>query len=105
MEPSSPKGRDLERGSRFALHCGVEDNEGGGGEFTVCGTGGRLADSASRDQAVRLASYDVAERYILFELVPDEAMATSYGAGGPERIRWRASAETLSQHSGPKIGQ
>jgi hypothetical protein len=39
MEPTSPKGKDLVRGSRFALHCGVEDNSGGGGEFYVSGNG------------------------------------------------------------------
>ena len=103
MEPTSPKGRDLARGSRFALHCGVEDKEGGGGEFTVSGRGVRLEDAGSRAQAARLASYEIADRYILFELLPDEAMATTYGDSGAERTRWRAGAETPSQHAGPKI--
>src|SRR5215212_991738 len=37
MEPTSPKGRDLQRDSRYALHCGVEDNQGGAGEVIVHG--------------------------------------------------------------------
>ena len=103
MEPTSPKGRDLERGSRFALHCGVEDNEGGFGEFLVSGRGVRLDGAESRAQAVRLASYGVAERYILYELLPDEAMATSYEDAGPQRTRWQAARETSPQHGTPKI--
>src|SRR5262250_3268758 len=33
MEPASLKGGDLRRDPRYALHCGVEDNDGGEGEF------------------------------------------------------------------------
>jgi hypothetical protein len=29
MEPTSPKVADLRRDARYALHCSVEDNEGG----------------------------------------------------------------------------
>ena len=31
MEPDSPKGRDLRRDGRYALHAGVEDANGGRG--------------------------------------------------------------------------
>ncbi len=31
MEPTSPKGDDLRRDDRYALHCAVEDSGGGGG--------------------------------------------------------------------------
>ena len=37
MEPTSPKGHDLRRGSGYVLHCGVEDTGGGAGEFLVEG--------------------------------------------------------------------
>lgn len=37
MEPTSPKGKDLQRDARFTLHCAVENSEGGGGEFYVTG--------------------------------------------------------------------
>ena len=38
MEPTSPKGKDLQRNARYTLHCSVEDSSGGGGEFYVRGT-------------------------------------------------------------------
>lgn len=37
MEPTSPKGKDLQRNARYTLHCSVEDSSGGGGEFYVRG--------------------------------------------------------------------
>src|SRR5215510_3544343 len=37
MEPTSPKGKDLQRDARYTLHCSVEDSSGGGGEFYVRG--------------------------------------------------------------------
>src|SRR5688572_17938176 len=37
MEPTSPKGQDLQRGSGYALHCWVSNNEGGEGEFRLTG--------------------------------------------------------------------
>lgn len=36
MEPTSPKGHDLQRGSGYALHCAVADNDGEG-EFYLTG--------------------------------------------------------------------
>jgi hypothetical protein len=33
MESTSPKGRDLQRGSGYALHCSVANNDGGEREF------------------------------------------------------------------------
>jgi hypothetical protein len=37
MYPTSPKAHDLQRDGRYALHCAVEDREGGEGEFYVRG--------------------------------------------------------------------
>lgn len=34
MELTSPKGKDLQRDSRYTLHCSVEDSSGGGGTIT-----------------------------------------------------------------------
>ena len=104
MEPTSPKGRDLERGSGFALHCGVENNEGGAGEFFVMGTAVQLSDSASREAAARHASYAPADRYILFELLIESAMATAYGESGPIRRRWQ-SAETRPKRDGATMSR
>ena len=37
MEPTSPKGKDLQRDPRYTLHCSVENSGGGEGEFYVRG--------------------------------------------------------------------
>ena len=93
MEPTSPKGRDLRRDGRFALHCGVEDVGGGGGEFIVRGRALPVDNSNGRATAIAASPYAPAERYVLFELRIDHAMATEYGPGGPQRQRWSAGHE------------
>ncbi len=35
MEPTSPKGKDLQRDGRYMLHCSVGNSSGGGSEFHV----------------------------------------------------------------------
>jgi hypothetical protein len=89
MEPTSPKGRDLRERGRYALHNGVPDTEGSGGEFFVSGTG-RFVDAAPiRAIAERAASYEPAARYVLFELLLDEARCRGYGdVELPEHRRW-----------------
>src|SRR5262245_16432128 len=51
MEPTSPKAHDLRRDARYAMHCGVEDNTGGGGEFLVRGRAEEIDDPATRKSA------------------------------------------------------
>ena len=46
MEPTSPKGADLRERGWFALHNGVADNAGTGGEASVSGTGHPVDDAA-----------------------------------------------------------
>lgn len=93
MEPSSPKGRDLERGSRYALHCAVENEDGGGGEFRIRGSATRVIDPQVRESVAAHASYDPSERYILFELSVHDAFSTTYDDDGtPVRRRWRWSS-------------
>jgi hypothetical protein len=90
MEPTSPKGHDLRRDGRYALHCAVDDSSGGGGEFLITGTAELVEDEASRAVAVKHASYPPAERYILFALAVHTAFSTIYDADGrPVRSRWR----------------
>lgn len=89
MEPTSPKGHDLERGSRYALHCTVEDDQGGGGEFRIRGTARRITDPDLRRLAAERASYEPADSYVLFELLVDDAFGTRYADDGtPVRYRW-----------------
>jgi hypothetical protein len=90
MEPTSPKGRDIERDGRYTLHCGVEDDSGGGGEFYVRGRAARTDDPALRREAAAASSYDPAERYILFVLDVDFAFMNVYGEDGQPNVRrWR----------------
>lgn len=94
MEPTSPKGHDLRRDPRYAMHCGIEDNSGGQGEFLVRGHALEVNDAEAREEAFRQArmmGYNPQERYVLFELRIQEAMATHYEQGEPKRTRWRAS--------------
>ncbi len=91
MEPTSPKGRDLDRDPRFALHCAISDNSGESGEFALSGEARRVPDAASRELAARLSTYEIADRYVLFELHPTAAMSTRYGSGRPERRQWNGA--------------
>ncbi len=91
MEPTSPKAADLRERGWFALHNGVPDNEGTGGEASLSGTGHPVADDAVRATAAAAANYEPAARYLLFELRPTEVRSNGYGdITLPERRRWRA---------------
>lgn len=90
MEPTSPKGKDLERDPRYTLHCSVEDSSGGGGEFYVRGRGTFTADPLIREQAVRASSYKPADRYVLFTLTIEFAFMNSYTDGNPNSQRWES---------------
>jgi tRNA-Thr(GGU) m(6)t(6)A37 methyltransferase TsaA len=90
MEPTSPKRRDLLERRWYALHNGVPDTAGTGGEFSLSGTAVSVDDSESRAVAVAAASYEPAERYVLFELLVSEARANAYGdVAMPDPSRWR----------------
>jgi hypothetical protein len=91
MEPTSPKGKDLQRGSRYQLHCGVEDNSGGGGEFYITGSA-RLIDPSETAiwESAKRVGYEPKSHYVLFELSIDSAFTTKYTATGVERGRWKA---------------
>lgn len=90
MEPTSPKGRDLERDPRYALHSLVTSSDGAGGEFIVRGRASRVEDVTVRAAAAAAASYTPADRYVLFELAVEGAASTVYAGGNPVRARWGA---------------
>lgn len=89
MEPTSPKGQDLQRDPRYTLHCAVEDSGGGEGEFYVRGRAALSTDPAQRQQAIAAASYAPQERYILFVLSVEYAFMNVYQADGADTRRWR----------------
>jgi hypothetical protein len=93
MEPTSPKGADLRRDPRYALHCAVEDDGGGGGELSVAGRAEEVADPRRRSEAFAFAQgvgYKPAERHVVFELRLGHVLSTIY-EGGAKRERWSAA--------------
>lgn len=105
MEPTSPKGVDLRQRGWFALHNGVADNAGTGGEASLSGTGHHVEDAAVRAAVVAAASYAPAERYVLFELRPTEVRANGYGdVALPERRRWRGEPAPAGGDGGRQGG-
>ena len=90
MEPTSPKGKDLQRDPRYTLHCAVEDSGGGSGEFYVRGQATLVQDPALQAQAVQAASYNPADRYILFVLTVDFAFMNVYREGQANPQRWQS---------------
>ncbi|MCB8984353.1 MAG: pyridoxamine 5'-phosphate oxidase [Ardenticatenaceae bacterium] len=91
MEPTSPKGKDLQRDGRYTLHCSVEDANGGRGEFYVRGRASLTAAGQLREQAVRAAPYSPQEHHILFTLSVEFAFMNTYVDGQPHPRRWRAA--------------
>ncbi|MCB9154192.1 MAG: pyridoxamine 5'-phosphate oxidase family protein [Caldilineae bacterium] len=89
MEPTSPKGHDLQRDSRYAIHCGVTDNSGASGEFSISGRARLVDDPELRALAARLSSYTPADRYVLFEFDVERAASTVYTNDGAVRRTWK----------------
>jgi len=90
MEPASPKVADLQRDGRYALHCAVEDDEGGDGEFYVTGWAQEIADARRRAAAAgwaEAAGYQPLDRHVFFELKLTQALGTTYDKGR-QRQRW-----------------
>lgn len=90
MEPTSPKGHDLRRDGRYALHSAVSDSEGTSGEFFIMGKAVFVDDFTRRSLAAQLASYTPEDRYVLFELSITSAASTTYVEGKPVRQSWKS---------------
>jgi hypothetical protein len=88
MDSTSPKSNDLRRDGRYALHCAVEDMDGGAGEFVVSGKATLIDDEQIRTQAIQAAGYAPKERYILFELMIEASSSTVYSEHGILRQQW-----------------
>jgi pyridoxamine 5'-phosphate oxidase-like protein len=90
MEPTSPKGRDIRERRHYALHNGVPDNAGTGGECLLRGEAWLVDGADARDEAVAAASYEPHERYRLYELGIGTITTTRYEEDGIVRGRWPA---------------
>jgi hypothetical protein len=91
MEPASPKGKDLERDPRYALHCSVANSGGGEGEFYVRGSGYRIDEPAERAKAIEAAPYTPQAHYVLFALTVEFAFMNVYIDGRGQSSRWQIS--------------
>lgn len=91
MEPTSPKGKDLQRDGRYTLHCAVEDWNGGGGEFYVRGQAVLSEDADVREAAAKASSYPPRDRYILFVLSVEFAFMNTYENGVSQARRWQST--------------
>ena len=89
MEPTSPKGKDLERGSAYVLHSSVADNDGSNGEVLLTGYGRRVGDAASWEQANSLTTDKADTHHVLFEFGITEAFSTVYRDDDTVRTRWK----------------
>jgi hypothetical protein len=89
MEPTSPKGHDLKRDGRYAIHCSVTDSSGASGEFIITGKAHLVEDPELRALAVKWCTYSPAERYILFEFEIETAASTIYPDDQPKRQSWK----------------
>src|SRR5512147_1616230 len=90
MEPTSPKGHDLRRDGRFAIHCSVTDTSGESGEVILTGKAKLIQDLELHALAVKICPYKPAERYILFEFDVESAVTTEYPAGDPVHKHWKS---------------
>ncbi len=88
MEPTSPKGHDLRRDGRYAMHSAVGGPEGEGGEFLIFGHAWPVEDPATRELATELSSYAPEDQYVLFELGVESALLTTYEDDRTVRRRW-----------------
>ena len=92
MEPTSPKVRDLRERRWYALHNGVSDISGTGGEFFVSGHAILLDDPDLRTIAGGAATFPIEDRWVLVELEIDVARCNGYGdVELPDPRQWRAS--------------
>lgn len=92
MEPTSPKAMDLRDRQWFSMHNGVPDDAGTGGEFNVEGIGVLIDDRRVWDEVAEASSYTPQDRYILFELLLNEARCHGYGdVAVPSTRKWLAA--------------
>ena len=93
MDPSSPKVSDLKRDPRYALHCAVEDADGGAGEFGIRGSAIPIEDMNARTRlfaAARAKGFHPKDHHVLFELKIEAALSTTYDQNGlPQRKTWK----------------
>jgi hypothetical protein len=96
MWGGSPKGADLQRDPRFALHTAVTPNPFDSGEAALRGTAELVVDAGERAVAAAAAPFAKApsDDSVLYRLRFDHVIASLTDNGVPLRLRWRAQDGT-----------
>src|SRR5262245_55106307 len=93
MEATSFKASDLKRDAHYALHCAVEDADGGNGEFGIRGSVIRIEDTNVRRRLFAAAiakGFHPQDHHVLFELKTETAFSTIYDYNGLQQRRiWK----------------
>jgi hypothetical protein len=92
MFDTSPKVADLTRDPRYALHSMMDNDDGIGGEFSLRGRAEQIRDPDLVTEAFTAVADFTDRPLVLFELLVDEVMTTTYTGEETERRRWRAAS-------------
>ena len=90
MFDTSPKVADLTGDPRYALHSMMDNDDGEGGEFSLRGEAVPVPDPAIVEAAFAAVADFTDRPLVLFDLLVDEVMTTTYAGDETERRRWRA---------------
>jgi hypothetical protein len=74
----------------------ASDNSGASGEFNIMGRAHLVDNAELRALAVNLASYEVPDRYILFEFDIESAASTIYTEDRLVRQLWKRNEVALT---------
>jgi len=101
MYPDSPKGYDLQRDPRIALHAAVTPNPFASGELAAHGTASIVEDARIREAASAVAPFaePPAATNVLYAIDLDFVMGAFVVDGAPLRLRWR-SADGIEEDIG-----
>lgn len=93
MFPTSPKGADLRRDPRYALHATVDDVTGTGGEFALRGVAQVVDDHDSLGRELADGGLPAQDGYVRFELLIRAVLIGTYEQGSnlPRLQRWQAT--------------
>lgn len=87
-----PKGHDLQRNGRYAIHSLVKDWNGSDGEFSITGKARPVEDEKTREIAAQGSPCAPKGEYVCFEFLVEECLTTHYVDGNPQYARWKESA-------------
>lgn len=92
IDRKSPKGRDLLRDGRFALHCSVFQTNGPSTEFLISGIASFKDDPEIREVAFRVVGRDLPDQQTLFQFSVGRVIVTEYDEEKAPTVRhWSGS--------------